>query len=325
MAIDAGKKRSYVVVQDGGVVKEEGYIETTDLGFASIIPNVEGSTFIVEAGRNLYPIVEILEQYRNCRIVVAHPTAMKLIAKAPNKTDKNDAHKLLDAYNADYLPASWLPPKEVREDRNICSAHDFIVKQRAAIKNRIRYEAQRYGIDLGTLTKKSLKELEISPHITLRELAILHEDYTERLSDFDYTIKERASLNHYAELIDTIPGIGYSSALSIASQIGDVHRFPSEFHFFSYIGLCPSTHQSGEREWKGHLKAGNVSLRSVLIECIWMHIAHCKDSRLTETYYRLVRRMGPKKAAVACAKRLARIIYYMLIRDKPFNPYGVGR
>ena len=100
MAIDAGKKKSYVVVQDGSVVKEEVYVETTELGLTSIIPDCEGNTSILEAGRNHYPIVDILEQYKSCKIVVAHPTAMKLIAKAPNKTDKNDAHKLSDAYNA---------------------------------------------------------------------------------------------------------------------------------------------------------------------------------------------------------------------------------
>lgn len=325
MAIDAGKKRSYVVVQNGDVVKEEGYVDTTELGFTSIIPDCEGNTFILEAGTNLYPIVDILERYKNCKIVVAHPTAMKLIAKAPNKTDKNDAHKLLEAYNADYLPTSWLAPKDVREDRNLCSARDFMVRQRAGIKNRIRYEAQRYGINLGALTKKSFGNLEKSEHVTMRELAGLHKAYTERVSNLDNAVKDRAEENHYAKLIDTIPGIGYSSALSIASQIGDVQRFHNEFHFFSYIGLCPSTHQSGSKEWKGHLKAGNVTLRSTLIECVWMHIMHCKDSRLTATYYQLSRRMGPKKAAVACAKRLARVIYFMLIRDKPFSPYGVGR
>ena len=82
---------------------------------------------------------------------------MKLIAKAPNKTDKNDAHKLLEAYNANYLPTSWLAPKDVREDRNLCSARDFMVRQRAGIKNRIRYEAQRYGIESRHSYKKVIR------------------------------------------------------------------------------------------------------------------------------------------------------------------------
>lgn len=322
VAIDAGRKRSYVVVQDGNVVKEEGYVDTNTLEFLSVSNE---TTFILEAGRNLYPIVEMLEKYPNSRIVVAHPTAMKLIANAPNKTDKNDTHKLLSAYNAKYLPTAWLPPKDVREDRNLCSARSFFVKQRAAIKNRVRYEAQRYGVELGSLTKRTFESLKESEHLTLRELSKLHAEYDGRISNFDKTIDSRVPQNHYAELIDTIPGIGKVSALSIASQIGDIHRFRTEFNFFSYIGLCPSTHQSGDIEWKGHVKSGNVSLRSLMIECTWLHIAFCKESFVTHAYYKLAARMGPKKAAIACAKRLARIIYYMLIRDKTFNPYGVGR
>lgn len=325
IAIDAGKRKSYIVVQDGDVIKDEGYIDTTQDGFDSILQTTEGNTFIVEAGSSLYPIADILEQYPSSRIVVAHPAAMKMIAKAPNKTDKNDAHKLLDAFNADYLPIAYLPSKEVRNDRNICSARDFIVRQRAAIKNRIRYEAQRCGMDLGSLTKKSFDNLENSRHMPLRELAGLHKEYTERILNFDCAVKERAEQSHYATLIDTIPGIGPTSALSIASQIGDIHRFSTEFRFFSYAGLCPATHQSGAKEWKGHLKSGNVSLRTTLIECVWMHIAHCDDTVIAKTYYKLARRMGSKRAAVACAKRLARIIYFMLIRNRPFNPYEAGR
>ncbi len=325
MAIDVGKRRSYVVVQNGNVVENEGYIETTKEGFDSVVPDCEGNTFILEAGNNLYSVARILEQYQNSKIVVAHPAAMKLIAKSPNKTDRNDAHKLLDAYNADYLPTSYLPPKEIREDRNLCSARDFFVRQRSAVKNRIRYEANRCGIELGSLTMKVIDELGMSEHLPMRQLAMMHKEYTSRISDFDGAVDERAVENHYATLIDTIPGIGPTSALSIASQIGDVHRFPTEFHFFSYAGLCPSTHQSGSVEWKGHIKSGNVSLRTTLIECVWMHLAHYDDSMITESYHRLARRLGPKKAAVACAKRLARIIYYMLIRDKPFEPYGAGR
>ncbi len=323
IAIDVGKRRSYVVVQDDGIVKNEGYVDTTQEGFDSIMPISDDNTFIMEAGNNLYPVADLLEQ-RKGKIVVAHPAAMKMIAKAPNKTDRNDAHRLLDAYNADYLPTSYLPPKEIREDRNLCSARGFFVKQRAAVKNRMRYEAHKYGIELVSLTKKTVEGLEKSKHLSLRELAKLYKEQGERISDFDETVEEKALQNHYATLIDTIPGIGPTSALSIASQIGDIHRFPTEFHFFSYLGLCPSTHQSGSVEWKGHLKSGNVTLRSTLIECTWMHVAHC-DSIITETYYRLSKRMGPKKAAVASAKRLARVIYFMLIRDKPFNPYGAGR
>jgi transposase len=324
IAIDIGKRRSYVVVQKGDMVEDEGYVDTTQEGFDSIIPACEGNTFIIEAGNNLYPVVDLLER-RSGKIVVAHPAAMRLIAKSPNKTDKNDAHKLLDAYNADYLPTSYLPPKEIREDRNLCSARDFFVRQRTATKNRIRYEVHKYGVELGSLTKKSVNELEMSEHLSLRELAKLYKEHTERISDFNGAVKEKAMQSHYAKLIDTIPGVGYTSALTIASQIGNVHRFPTEFHLFSYAGLCPSTHQSGSVEWKGHLKSGNVTLRTILIECTWMHVMHCKDSIITEKYYELSKRIGPKKAVVACSRRLARIIYFMLIRDKPFNPYGAGR
>lgn len=324
IAIDVGKRRSYVVVQNGNAVEREDYVDTTQEGFDSIIPACDGNTFIVEAGSSLYHVVDLLER-RNGKIIVAHPAAMKLIAKAPNKTDKNDAHKLLEAYNADYLPTAYLPVKAVREERDLCSSREFVVRLRAAIKNRIRYNAHKSGIELGSLTKKSIAELEASQDLPLKEFAALHRACSNIVSDFDDAVEEKASQSDYAKLIDTIPGIGYRSALLIASQIADIGRFPTEFHFFSYAGLCPSTHQSGGHDWKGHVKSGNMSLRKTLIECVWIHVTHCEDSIITETYRRMAPRMGPKRAAVACAKRMARVIYFMLIRNKPFSPYGAGR
>ena len=81
IAIDVGKKKSYVVVQNVNVVENEGYIETTKDGFDSMVPNSEGNTFILEEGNNLYSVARILEQYPNAKIVVAHPAAAQFVRR----------------------------------------------------------------------------------------------------------------------------------------------------------------------------------------------------------------------------------------------------
>ncbi len=44
------------------------------------------------------------------------------------------------------------------------------------------------------------------------------------------------------------------SALVILAEIGDVNRFLDEKKIFSYAGLVPSVHKSGDKVYCGHSK-----------------------------------------------------------------------
>ena len=76
---------------------------------------------------------------------MANPAKVRLIAESMNKTDRNDAHILLDLYKREYVPESYLPSREISESRNICRSRNFLVRQRTAIKNRIRDQLYRLG------------------------------------------------------------------------------------------------------------------------------------------------------------------------------------
>lgn len=57
---------------------------------------------------------------------------------------------------------------------------------------------------------------------------------------------------------------------------------------------------------------------SVLCECAWAATLK-KDSRISKKYWSMVSRMGKKKALVATANMLLRIIYTMLKTDKLYQ------
>ena len=73
-----------------------------------------------------------------------------------NKTNRNDAHVLLDLYKRSRMPESYLPPDDVREARNICRNIYFLVRQRTAVKNRIRDQSHRLGIDFSIIADQDL-------------------------------------------------------------------------------------------------------------------------------------------------------------------------
>jgi transposase len=75
-------------------------------------------------------------------------------------------------------------------------------------------------------------------------------------------------------LLLTVPGIGWVLAFKIATEIGDITRFPSAKKLCGYMGLCPRVHQSGEDDRRGPLiKQGPKYPRRAMLEAT-MHALH---------------------------------------------------
>lgn len=61
---------------------------------------------------------------------------------------------------------------------------------------------------------------------------------------------------------------------------------------------------------------GNKVLKAILCECAWA-ASKTKNTRLSAYYWRLVKRMGKKKALVALGHLLLRIAYHVLLTKTP--------
>jgi transposase len=69
--------------------------------------------------------------------------------------------------------------------------------------------------------------------------------------------------------LQTIPGVGKDSAVSIISEVGtDMERFPNEHHLSSWTGLSPGNNESGGKKTVKTVK-GNKHIQSTLAECAW--------------------------------------------------------
>jgi transposase len=80
-------------------------------------------------------------------------------------------------------------------------------------------------------------------------------------------------------------------------------QFANERQLFSYTGLTPSEHSSGQATRKGHItKQGNSHLCAILIELAWRALR--KDPALAQHYHQLRARAGGKRAIVVVARKL---------------------
>jgi len=123
------------------------------------------------------------------------------------------------------------------------------------------------------------------------------------------------------ERLDTIPGVGRRTAEIIVAEVGpDVRRFPTAGHLASWAGLCPGQDESAGKRRSGKTRKGNRWLRGALVEAA--HSSTRTKTYLAAQFRRLATRHGPKKAMVAVAHSILRIVYHLLIDEHPFEDLG---
>ena len=104
-----------------------------------------------------------------------------------------------------------------------------------------------------------------------------------------------------------------------------IERFPSEEEVCSHVGLVPSTRQSGEHLYHGHLKRdSNGLLRTLLVEASWTHRHRCRGGAVARIAKRVSSRAGQGRATIAAAHKLLKIICAMLKRKEVFRVHAPG-
>jgi transposase len=134
---------------------------------------------------------------------------------------------------------------------------------------------------------------------------------------------QRRAFGKDIDRLETVPGVGPIVASTAVAVFSDVARFPDAKHAASYAGLTPTTHQSGDRDTRGHIsKRGSAELRAMLCEAA--HHASRPTHPLHPYFARLCAKRGYKMAVIAVAHRLCRILFAMLRDDKDFDVGKLG-
>jgi transposase len=184
-------------------------------------------------------------------------------------------------------------------------------------KDNLRFQ----GKDLfGVKGRRWLSEQEVSP--TKREVINWHlgrlDDLKTTIASVDKGIKQRSSSLPEVELLQTIPGIGITTAFLLVSEIGTVKRFPNAKKFTSYFGMVPRLSQSGNHAYYGRItKLGNPYIRWALVQTA--HRVVRIDRKHKAFVERLAIKHGAKKAIVALARKLGTIVYWVLKTETPYH------
>jgi transposase len=161
-------------------------------------------------------------------------------------------------------------------------------------------------------------------HALLVRLSLEHLEQLETMiAQLDIEVdRVIAPFSAARDRLDTITGVGKRAAECIIAEIGaDMTRFPTAGHLASWAGLCPANNITGGKRRSGGTNKGNRWLGEVLDQCAWS-AARSRDTYLAAQFWRLARRIGKKKAAVAVSHSLLVIAWHVLSRDEDYTDLG---
>jgi transposase len=286
---------------------------------------------VVESTGNLWiPIHDRLEEH-GFDVALSNPSKTRLIAEAKVKTDKVDARTLAALLRAHMIPTCYVPGEELRSRRELLRHRLNLVKTRTAVKNRVHGLLDKHGLRMPEATPFSrgnvewLKGLSLGfmDNAILRSDLALLETVDAQVSVIEEKIAAIAAEDQRVRLLMTMTGVGYFTAMLVVTEVGEISRFRDEKAFASWVGLAPSVHQSGERTRIGGVSGpGNKRLRWALVECAQAAVRF--DPRFRGLHERVSRRRGAGCVTVAVAHEMARIMWFMMIRNEPYRDADGG-
>src|SRR6266516_4740823 len=226
------------------------------------------------------PVFNILES--RFEVILVNAQHMKAIPG--HKTDIKDSEWIAQLLSHGLLKASFIPPKPIRDLRDLLRSRKTLVQQRAQAINRVQKVLETANIKLSSVASDvlgksgrdmleawlagvgdadSLADLargrlraklpaldgrvEATHRVLLRHLLDLIDFLQGQLDRLSEEIDQK--LAPYEELLARlmqIPGIGRMAAATILAEIGtEMSRFPSAKHLASWAGVAPGNKQSG--------------------------------------------------------------------------------
>lgn len=169
-------------------------------------------------GKYWVPIYNILED--SCNITLANPKFIKSIHG--KKTDKRDSIWIVDLHKHGLVRGSFIPPKQIRELRDLNRYRSKLVKFRSSEKNRIQNSLTVSNLMISSVVSDTFGKSSSA----IIKYALEHPDKL----DINYTELLHASLLPKAEQIN----------LSIKGSISKEQsaKMKVAFNHFDYISNC---------------------------------------------------------------------------------------
>jgi len=280
---------SVAVAEADGEVRSLGTIANRAESIRKLIRklgSVDQLRACYEAGPTGYVLYwQLSELGVECAVIA--PTLAPVKAGDRVKTDRRDAERLARSHRAGDLTPVWVPDAASEALRDLVRAREAAKQDQL----RARHRLSKFLLRQGQRPAAGVKAWTVAYMTWVRQLRFaqpaqdavrldyLHEveHMSERIKRLEEAIREAvgqapAPMQAVVQGLQALRGIALISAVTIASEIGSVSRFPNARQLMGYSGTVPSENSSGRRTQRGGItKTGNAHLRRILGEAAWSY------------------------------------------------------
>ena len=266
--------------------------------------------FVMEATGTYYLNLAFHLDERGHFLSVVNPLCTKSHMRSDlrrAKSDKTDA-LALSRFGQEKNPHRWVAiSPEILQMRQLQCVCDTLRETISAYGNKIH----------------AMEQCVYSSSYAVGVLEELRSKLELELNDVMASLDELASkaMGRTIEILDSLPGIGRESAVSLAVLIGDFQRFSNCRKLVSFCGLSPTLSQSGTSvHSKGSIsRMGGHRIRFMLYVCTWSTLRHNEQAKAT--WKRMKENGKPGKVIImALVNKMIRQMYSMVIHDTMYNP-----
>lgn len=301
------------VQADGTRLWEARFARTADGVAAFGARGIGPAQVAVEAMGPTWAFVDAVQPLVQ-QVWVVDPRKTKLKAGYAAKTDRLDARRLADALRRESVACVYIPPRAIRDLRELCRGRHHLVRVRARLMQTIKALLLRQDVAGPPVTRlASVRGLAWLQAQTLpgaagetlqrltRALVALHAEAEAATA----TLHARAAQDPIATALMQLVGIGPVLAVTLRAEIGTITRFAHWPQLASYAGLVTRVEASAGRMRHGRItREGSPWLRWALVEAA-IHAMTRRDAT-GRWARRLAMRISICPARVALARRLCR-------------------
>jgi transposase len=239
------------------------------------------------------------------------------LSMRPTKSDRSDARGLAEILRMGWYREVVAKSFTSHERLALLAARRRLVSIRTDLDAQLRGLLKTFGLILGpgntdALVRRAESLAKGQPVISalVARLAEVRRHVVAQVAALDRDIRRLVRSEPTLKRFMTVPGVGPITAVAFLSTIDEPERFKHARDVGPYLGLTPTRYQSGETDRHGRIsKCGDAFTRTCLYEAANVLLTKVgRFSPLKAWGMRLAQRIGPKKARIAVARKIAVIL-----------------
>src|SRR5437762_7680274 len=214
-----------------GATRRVGHMREEFRTFLKELP--AGSQIALETSGCYYWMVDEMERAEHIPLL-AHALTAKRRMEGRHKTNERDARGLAMLLRNGTLPVVWIPPAELRDQREMLRWRMCLSRMRTRVKNRIHGVLQRYNVDIAVsdlfgdagrvaLLARLPEIPRYSRESVQQQLQTV--DWLEtQIGECEQILEDMLYPSADRDLLDSLPCVGKILSAVMALEIGAVQR-----------------------------------------------------------------------------------------------------